>query len=151
MTTRKATIGTISHGTTRHEELIPSFSHDLRRISDAPEHIKLCDQADAPVNEATGDEQDDIDLLYALIEALNECAPPYCYFGAHPGDGSDYGFWPDEDVLERPEDFDILKVNGLEDVPDDYRGEVILVNDHGNVTMGWIDEKGEFQESWSCV
>lgn len=145
---RKPAIGTISHGTMRAEDLIPEFVYELRAISDAPEHVNLCAEADAIEDYESNNAQDVLDELF---DALNDCAPPYCYFGSHPGDGADYGFWPDEDVLDCPEDFDILKVNGLEDVPDDYRGEVMVVNDHGNVTMGWIDEKGEFQKSWSCV
>lgn len=28
-----------------------------------------------------------------LDDILNEIAPTTCYFGAHPGNGSDFGFW----------------------------------------------------------
>lgn len=36
-------------------------------------------------------------LIEALFDAINEIAPEGTYFGAHEGDGSDYGFWSYED------------------------------------------------------
>src|SRR5690606_738190 len=36
-------------------------------------------------------------LMEALFDALNEISPDGCYFGAHPGDGADYGFWSVEE------------------------------------------------------
>lgn len=39
-------------------------------------------------------------LVSKLFDILDQIAPKYCYFGAHQGDGSDYGFWEiDEDYI----------------------------------------------------
>lgn len=37
-------------------------------------------------------------LWEELFDALNACAPDGFYFGAHPGNGSDYGFWEAEEI-----------------------------------------------------
>jgi hypothetical protein len=43
------------------------------------------------------DSEDSDELLTQLFDALNACAPEGHYFGAHSGDGSDFGFWPVDD------------------------------------------------------
>jgi len=42
---------------------------------------------------ATGQEYKDYVLYEDIFDYLNEIAPEGYYFGSHPGDGSDYGFW----------------------------------------------------------
>ena len=39
------------------------------------------------------DSEEAIMLLDALFDTLDAYSPEDYYFGAHPGDGSDFGFW----------------------------------------------------------
>lgn len=42
-------------------------------------------------------EDSSYDLNDDLFNTMNGVAPEGHYFGSHPGDGSDFGFWKDED------------------------------------------------------
>lgn len=148
-----ATFGSISSGTMRNEDLIPDFAWHLAQYAKAaaphlgainPDHIALCDEADAIED---FDSDDACELVNELSDALNEYAPAYGYFGAHPGDGADYGFWISESFEE---DFDGLKVSDTSEVPEDYCGEVLHINDHGNITLYSCDN-GKLTEVWSLV
>jgi hypothetical protein len=108
--------------------------------------------------------------LETLYDMLNEYAAPYCYFGSHPGDSADYGWWLSEDwdsefidathngapALRKPfpgEPADrgvSLRVNDLAEVPAWFRGEVAVVNDHGNVTL-YVKTCRTLREVWSIV
>jgi hypothetical protein len=104
-------------------------------------------------------EESDWDLE-SLFDALGEYAAPYFYFGAHPGDGSDYGFWLsenwDEDFEPLPDCIsgdrypDHIKVSDLSEVPSWFRGEVAVVNDHGNVTL-YVKTARTLREVWAVV
>jgi hypothetical protein len=82
-----------------------------------------------------------------LFDALDAYAPAYFYFGAHPGDGADYGFWLSESF---PDDFDGLKVSDTADVPKGHTGEVLHANDHGNMTL-YAYSRGRGRELWAVV
>jgi len=85
--------------------------------------------------------------LEALSDALEEYAPPYFYFGAHPGDGADFGFWLSESFED---DFDGLKGSDTSEIPTSYTGEVLRVNDHGNMTL-YSCSRGRCREVWGLV
>ena len=148
MTKQKAQFGSISHGTMRVEDLIPDFAYELRRLRgslprDLANDIRKCESA--WVNDEAYESEDEV--LESLFDELNNYAPPYAYFGAHPGDGSDYGFWLSESMQE---DFDGLQVSDTGEVPRDYKGEVLHINDHGNMSL-YAAVNGKLREVWSVV
>lgn len=97
--------GTVISGTMRTQDLIPEF---LDLIQNTKEYEQLLAN-NATIPTYVFDEGDDSKwwssdeawfLLDELFDILNSYAPDGHYFGAHPGDGSDYGFWP----IEQEED-----------------------------------------------
>lgn len=132
MTTYKATVGSISHGTLRNADLLETFSNELARIIGECEEVM---EARAVITLANAgwmeiaDSEEASELVNALADKLNENAPAYCTFGANEGDGSDFGFWPSMDAIEELPT--IQNVDG-EEIPDEDHK---FVNDHGNVTV----------------
>jgi hypothetical protein len=93
---------TIISGTYRNQDLIPAFTSALSELN--PEgyaQILLNPIVPAYAQEDHDsewwDSEDAVGVLDVLINALEECHQDDYYFGAHPGDGSDFGFWKYED------------------------------------------------------
>ena len=84
----------ISHGTMRTQDLIPAF---LDVIRDTPEYVPVRKASPAAAmedKEAGGWNSEGAEgLLESLVDTLDSYSPEGYYFGAHLGDGSDYGFW----------------------------------------------------------
>jgi hypothetical protein len=145
---KTAGFGSILHGTMRPEDLIPEFAWELRHLRGRlPRQIAN----DVRRFEAGKLDEDHADfLLSTLSDMLDEHAPQYGYFGAHPGDGSDYGFWLHEDWQQCARDDGVLEVDDLSKVPKGYRGQVLHINDHGNATLYYTTTRG-LREIWSVV
>ena len=171
-------IGSISSGTMRPEDLIPTFCAELESLAKRPGivsakgrkvHLKLVREIktrieqsdvlhtnpegfDGPLSEEdTYYESDDCHYdLESLFDALGEYSGPYFYFGAHPGDGADYGFWLSEGWEQDAEDNDIPIVNDASELPAKYRGEWFEVSDHGNVSL-MVTTSRATREIWSLV
>ena len=157
-TNYKRNMGSVSHGTMREEDLIPSFLWKLQQMRPLKrEHAKLVREIEARMadyaendiaaestyyqcDDATGD-------LESLFDALDFYALPGFYFGAHPGDGSDYGFWLSESFVG---EFDGLRVSDTSEVPRGFSGEVLHVNDHGNLTL-YAAARGRLREVWAIA
>ena len=107
----------LSQGTMLERDLVPTFLRFLSKIEGKEilsyvEQLSLenkaallCWLVGVDVDLATPQAQDEMSwfLWEVLVEALNDIAPEGCYFGSHPGDGADYGFWPNEDLWEEEE------------------------------------------------
>lgn len=92
----------LSHATMRLQDLIPTFMDTLKRlwhnrwldlICEYPSLRKAVEEFDEKDPWFESEEATCL-LNEDIFDALNECAPEGCYFGSHPGNGSDYGFWP---------------------------------------------------------
>jgi len=108
---RKASPGSVSHGTMRDEDLIPAFMSVLdhcwpvkaKALRASHRNIFRWLAAGAPSYSYKSKAGQNFDLSLSdfvnesLFNALDQCAPRGHYFGAHPGDGSDYGFWSNYD------------------------------------------------------
>lgn len=173
---RFARLGSISSGTLRPADLITRFSAELESLIlingdhfSRPENFRERDRLETLIGEAadlydesgreiSDEKAEDADgILEDLFSALQEFAPPYCFFGSHPGDGADLGFWPPEDLRDVAAEVGFssfassaaARRAGVETDPHDpavpapdYRGEWLEVNDHGNATLYVREDTG---------
>lgn len=164
-----AKLGSVSEGTLRTEDLISAFADELcwqiRRNGEyfsLPENFGERDRLNNLVGEANdlfGDDGETIpiDNEYEAAEMVNETlpdalqafAPPYSYFRAHQGDGSDFGFWP-QDMEEIKEQVGFDSTVDNEYPPDDFAGEWLHINERGNCTL-YVRTDGKDVEVWGVV
>jgi|TARA_Y100000310_G_scaffold197133_1_gene197207 hypothetical protein len=160
----KATIGTISHGTLRDQDLLEAFADELERLAPG-ENVALVKEARELVENLDRDEPrhcpyEPSETIEQLMVKLEDEAPDYCYFGAIDGDGSDFGFWPCIELLEEEARHgEIQKVSDTSEA-DGTTEFVMQVSDHGNVTLYRCEFppialhaplRIEFVEVWSVV
>ena len=153
-----ANLGSISTGTMRNEDLIPDFLDTLETLANlnkCKKHLTLIDEIENRIDtipDYYDTEDADIDLNEDLFDALNEYAPPHAYFGSHPGDGSDYGFWIAEDSIRYAiSNNELLSVADLNEIPYNYHGLAIHTNDHGNMALYKCWQFGHIKEIWAVV
>ena len=144
-------IGSVSRATLREEDLIPAIVYALRNVRGVSRRAgKLLTE----FNKLDTDDPESLERMSYILEGLYNLAdsacPPFCYFSATEGDGSDIGCWPSFDSLEeatRYEDPEVWKD------PDDgskvprsakYR---MVVSDHGNVSLYYRNGR----EVWGVV
>ena len=89
-------VGTVSSATMRAEDLLPKFAHVLEKFG--MKRSALTARAATRLLAMKPDDADVQELVSVVLndeiwDAMNEIAPEGYYFGAHEGDGADYGFW----------------------------------------------------------
>lgn len=148
-----ARIGVVSEGTLRDEDLISAFAGELdyyiKRLRLGRDQRK---RFTALVRTAGRYPDEDCITVDALTDALDEIAPPYCHFGTAEGDGACFGFWPVDGLFHPNVGDSPPRLAAGDDIDREHWGEdVLLVNDHGNVTCGHVDKRGRFKAYWDCV
>lgn len=142
---KTAKFGTVSSGTLRNEDLAESFLNELLWLlaqnPEMPEREEIAAKAKSieteiysDSGEITEDSETLSDIVSELSDILDQFSPPYSYFGAHEGDGADFGFWPSWDSLRDLESFSDFP----ETLPED---DFTVVNDHGNTSLYGCDGK----------
>lgn len=90
----------VSWGTMRSEDLIPKFLGVLKQY--APDNYDAYVKANPEVLDLKGMDDETLGWVFdELFDELDKIAPEGTYFGAHPDDGADYGFWSVEESKQR--------------------------------------------------
>lgn len=80
--------GTVIEGTLQPAPLLVAFLEELKRFNPG-EAAEFSAQWHSEFTEPGN-------AVTALIDTINDYAPDGWYFGAHPGDGADFGWWEGE-------------------------------------------------------
>lgn len=152
----------ISEGTLRLQDLIPAIYDALMGLDNGDvkaevqaimEGIEFRDENDIFYKEDSGRVPEAVWVYHELDEIANSVAAPFCYFGAHEGDGSCIGWHVSMDTLNDAERYteDVVKIAAGDKFPESDEHEFVMeVNDHGNVTL-WQLDGGEFKKVWEVV
>jgi len=142
-------IGSIIEGTLRPADLIPAFAEELERLDIRGEYRDLIKDAKEVKNYDSEDAQFILDDLFV---ALDSFSPPHTFFGAANTDGASFGFWPAIDAAGEAVHFgEILGVDDCGDIPDNYSGIVLYVNDHGNASLYEVKDGKIIETYWEVV
>ena len=105
--------GSISTGTLKEEDLMKSFSEEIKKLIltrpkilfeaecwlGGPQVYADNDFAEAFPNDTIEEVHESIagSILMDMVAYLNSIACEGLYFGTHPGDGADFGWWEVEE------------------------------------------------------
>jgi len=140
-------LGSVSSGTLKQPDLVAAFAATLDDLEPRSALAAEAQEYDPETAEPDVGNW----LLEELFEALDDLAPPYCYFGTVYGDGADFGFWPCIDAIDEAiASGELRKIADLAEIPATYDGEALLVNDRGRMALYSV-KGGVASEVWSTV
>ena len=131
--TKPFQLGSISSGTLRTEDLLPAFANKAESLGWKGPRKDKARSLD--------------EVIAMLTEVLENYCPPFVYFGAHPGDGADFGFWPDMDALQEIITLDNLEVPTAETW--EVKTDAVIVSISGPVNITVMDS--DRNVLWSTV
>ncbi len=85
--TKPFQLGSISTGTLKPEDLLPAFAAKAESLGWERPRVDRSRSLE--------------EVITRLTRVLEDFCPPFVYFGAHPDDGVDFGFWPDWPALQQ--------------------------------------------------
>lgn len=133
-------LGTIIHGTMRVDDLIPAFLEVLERFE--PETAA---SLKGDFEAATPDQREEL-CWERVVPILDRFAPPYTYFGSHPGNSSDYGVWVNTEALDEAvqegDPSKIIVIKKGHPVPRGQSQNVVVVDDDGSYLSLWDGKTG---------
>lgn len=132
-----APLGTVICGTLITRELAQAYVETLvslaRKDPDAERartaKLHAAEAMDLLVlDKLTDEQQAELDEMVCetLVDQLTRYAPPFADFSAHPGDGSDMGFWVCEDALGSAIDNDEVTLQADSSIPSGLDTEFLL-------------------------
>ena len=89
--------GTIIQGTMRLQDLIPAYYDFLYAQDKLPFGVYDWEEEEFPDDDSWWESMDAWYVFEDLLMAMQDAAPDGYCFGAHPGDGSDFGYWECEE------------------------------------------------------
>ena len=88
------------------QELDPDACRSFKK--DNPDLLQALSDQECGIDNDWWESEEASSTLDELTDALNDYAPDGYFFGMHPGDESDFGYWKDEDVMDTEEALETL-------------------------------------------